>query len=284
MLIKDLYKTIIEIMNKSISQNQSNHVQCFERTDAMQNINDEIKSNSPCIKVENANKCFGKNQVLFNINLTVPYSQILCLLGPSGSGKTTLVKLIAGIDVPTSGDVYLLDEKMPKLSMMSKIGYMSQADALYGALTAEENLRFFASLYNISKAKQKQRINEVMELVNLSNDLKKQVKQYSGGMKRRLSLAISLIHEPPVLILDEPTVGIDPLLRKTIWDELYKLRDNGTTIIVTTHVMDEVEKCDELGMIREGKLIAIGSPNQIKLATSSNTIEEAFLYYGGASK
>ncbi len=243
-----------------------------------------MKLNSSCIKVEHANKCFGKNQVLFDINLDIPYSQILCLLGPSGSGKTTLIKLIAGIDVPTSGEVYLLDEKMPKLSMMSKIGYMAQADALYGALTAEENLRFFASLYNISKVKQKQRIYEVMELVNLSNDLKKQVKQYSGGMKRRLSLAIALIHEPPILILDEPTVGIDPLLRKTIWDELYKSRDAGTTIIVTTHVMDEVEKCDELGMIREGKLIAIGSPNDIKRATSSNTIEEAFLYYGGASQ
>lgn len=240
--------------------------------------------NSPCIKVEHVNKCFGKKQVLFDINLTVPYSQVLCLLGPSGSGKTTLVKSIAGIDIPSSGEVYLLGEKMPKLSMMSKIGYMAQADALYGALTAEENLRFFASLYNLSKKEQKQRISQVMELVNLSDDLKKQVKQYSGGMKRRLSLAIALIHEPPVLILDEPTVGIDPLLRKTIWDELYKLRDAGTTIIVTTHVMDEVEKCDELGMIRDGKLIAVGSPSDIKRATSSNTIEEAFLYYGGASK
>jgi ABC-2 type transport system ATP-binding protein len=250
----------------------------------MQNITDKILPNSTCIKIEHVNKSFGKKQVLFDISLDVPYAQILGLLGPSGSGKSTIVKMIAGIDIPTSGDVYLLDEKMPKLSMLNKIGYMAQSDALYEELTAEENIKFFASMYKLTKSKQKQRITEVMELVNLSDHLKKQVKQYSGGMKRRLSLAIALIHEPPVLILDEPTVGIDPVLRKSIWDELYKLNKNGTTIIVTTHVMDEAEKCNNLGMIRDGKLIAVGSPDEIKHASGSNTIEEAFLYYGGASK
>ena len=250
----------------------------------MQNITDKTIPNSPCIKIEHVNKSFGKKQVLFDISLDVPYSQILGLLGPSGSGKSTIVKMIAGIDVPTSGEVYLLDEKMPKLSMLNKIGYMAQSDALYEELTAEETIKFFASMYKITKSKQKQRITEIMNLVNLSDHLKKQVKQYSGGMKRRLSLAIALIHEPPILILDEPTVGIDPVLRKSIWDELYKLNKNGTTIIVTTHVMDEAEKCNNLGMIRDGKLIALGSPDEIKFASSSNTIEEAFLYYGGASK
>lgn len=255
----------------------------MERSKAMQNLIDKPMSSSPCIKVEHVNRCFGNKQVLFGISLSVPYSQILGLLGPSGSGKTTLIKIIAGIDIATSGEVYLLDKKMPKLSMMNKIGYMAQADALYEELTAEENLQFFASMYNLKGSKQKQRINEVMQIVDLSDNLKKLVKQYSGGMKRRLSLAIALIHEPPVLILDEPTVGIDPVLRKSIWNELYELRNNGTTIIVTTHVMDEAEKCDNLGMIRDGKLIAVGSPDELKRATSSNTIEGAFLYYGGAS-
>jgi len=245
---------------------------------------DKTMTNSPCIKVEHVDRFFGKKQVLFDISLEVPHSQILGLLGPSGSGKTTLVKLIAGIDVATKGEVYLLDKKLPNLSMMNKIGYMAQADALYGELTAGENLQFFASMYNLTGTRQKQRINDVMQLVNLSDHLKRQVKQYSGGMKRRLSLAIALIHEPPILILDEPTVGIDPVLRKSIWEELYKLRSNGKTIIVTTHVMDEVEKCDNLGMIRDGRLIALNSPAELKRATSSNTIEEAFLYYGGASK
>jgi len=248
----------------------------------MQNKIDKTSQSPACINIKNVNKSFGKKQVLFDINLIIPHFQILGLLGPSGSGKTTLVKMIAGVDSPTSGEIYLLNEKMPKLSMMNKIGYMAQSDALYGELTAKENLQFFASMYSLSKSKQKQRINEVMELVNLSEHLNKQVKQYSGGMKRRLSLAISLIHEPPVLLLDEPTVGIDPVLRKSIWAELYKLNSNGTTIVVTTHVMDEAEKCDNLGMIREGKLIAVGSPDELKHATSSSTIEGAFLHYGGA--
>jgi ABC-2 type transport system ATP-binding protein len=250
----------------------------------MQNIIDKIVPTSSCIKIEHVNKYFGKKQVLFDINLDVPYSQILGLLGPSGSGKSTIIKIISGIDVPTNGDVYLLNEKMPKLSMLNKIGYMAQSDALYEELTAEENIQFFASMFKLTKSKQKERIAEVMDLVNLSDHLKKQVKQYSGGMKRRLSLAISLMHEPPILILDEPTVGIDPVLRKSIWDELYNLNKNGTTIIVTTHVMDEAEKCNNLGMIRDGKLIALGSPYEIKRASNSNTIEEAFLYYGGNSK
>jgi ABC-2 type transport system ATP-binding protein len=255
-----------------------------ERSNAMENSINKLIPNSACIKIEHVNRSFGKKQVLFDISLDIPYAQILGLLGPSGSGKSTLVKMIAGIDNPTSGQVYVLDEKMPKLSTMNKIGYMAQSDALYEELTAEENIKFFASLYKLTKSKQKQRITEVMNLVNLSDHLKKQVKQYSGGMKRRLSLAIALIHEPLILILDEPTVGIDPVLRKSIWNELYKLNMNGTTIIVTTHVMDEADKCTNLGMIRDGRLIAIGSPDEIKRTSGSNTIEEAFLYYGGTSK
>lgn len=235
----------------------------------------------PCIKIQHVNKSFGKKQVLFDITLDIQFSKILGLLGPSGSGKSTLIKMISGIDVVTSGEVYVLNEKMPKLSIINNIGYMAQSDALYEELTAEENIKFFSSMYNMDKVKQKKRSEEVLEIVNLTANSKKQVKQYSGGMKRRLSLAIALMHEPPILILDEPTVGIDPVLRKSIWNELYKLNENGTTIIVTTHVMDEAEKCHELGMIRDGRLIALGTPQEIKESSNSATIEEAFLYYGG---
>lgn len=251
---------------------------------SMTGAKSEIAGQHPCIQVDQVYKRFGKKQVLNNISLQVPYGQILGLLGPSGSGKSTLVKMIAGIYTATQGEVYVLGQKMPKLAMMHKLGYMAQSDALYGDLTAAENIIFFSSMYGMNKSKQKQRMHEVMELVQLTEHLKKQVKQYSGGMKRRLSLAIALIHEPPILILDEPTVGIDPVLRKSIWHELNQLKAGGTTIIVTTHVMDEVEKCDYLGMIREGMLIASGSPEELKQATSSRTIEEAFLYYGGAAK
>jgi len=236
------------------------------------------------VEITHLNKSFDKKQILYDINLNVHNATILGLLGPSGSGKTTLVKLMAGIETPDSGEVYVLGEKMPKLKMLKKIGYMAQADALYSDLTAEENLDFFASMYGLTGADKKKRIEEVMKLVNLYDYLKLQVKKYSGGMKRRLSLAIALLHEPPVLILDEPTVGIDPVLRIAIWEELYKLCRSGTTIIVTTHVMDEAEKCHELGMIREGRLIAVGTPEEILRASNSKTIEEAFLFYGGVKR
>jgi ABC-2 type transport system ATP-binding protein len=234
-----------------------------------------------CISVKHVFKKFGTQFVLQDISLEVPQSQIFGLLGPSGSGKTTLVKLISGIDEATSGDIRLLDIQMPKLEMMSQIGYMSQSDALYLELSAQENLEFFAALFGLRSAAHKARIHEVMELVNLQAFLKKPVSSYSGGMKRRLSLAISLLHKPKVLILDEPTVGIDPVLRKSLWDEFTRLSKQGTTIIVTTHVMDEADKCHRLGMIRDGKLIAVGSPEELKQQTGSTTIEEAFLYYGG---
>ncbi|GGI43147.1 ABC transporter ATP-binding protein [Paenibacillus marchantiophytorum] len=238
--------------------------------------------NTYSIQVQHVSKQFGDKTVLQDITLDVPKAQIFGLLGPSGSGKTTLVRLIAGIDAPSSGTVHVLNEKMPQLAMLSRIGYMAQSDALYAELTAQENLAFFAALFGLAGTKSKNRIQEVMELVDLSAHLKKQVSNYSGGMKRRLSLAVSLLHEPEVLILDEPTVGIDPVLRKSIWEELTKLSARGTTIIVTTHVMDEADKCHRLGMIRDGNLTAVGTPEELKLATSSSTIEEAFLYYGGA--
>jgi ABC-2 type transport system ATP-binding protein len=233
------------------------------------------------VSVKHVYKNFGTHPVLHDISLEVPQFQIFGLLGPSGSGKTTLVKLIAGIDEVSSGDIHLLNVKMPKLEMMSQIGYMSQSDALYMELSAQENLEFFAALFGLNAAQRKKRIDEVMELVNLQAFLKKPVSSYSGGMKRRLSLAISLLHRPKVLILDEPTVGIDPVLRKSLWDELTRLSEQGTTIIVTTHVMDEADKCHRLGMIRDGKLIAVGSPEELKQQTGTATIEEAFLYYGG---
>lgn len=254
----------------------------LERSETMKN--EYEKTDSVCIRVEDVGKSFGKKQVLNDISINVNYSQILGLLGPSGSGKTTLVKIIAGVDNATRGNVFMLGEKMPKLSTMGSIGYMAQSDALFGELTAEENLRFFAALYGLKGLKRKNQINEVMEIVGLTDDLKKQVKKYSGGMKRRLSLAAALIHKPPVLILDEPTVGIDPVLRKSIWNELYNLKKEGSTIIVTTHVMDEALNCDNLGMIRDGRIIAIGTPEELLEATSSETLEDAFLYYGGKTE
>ncbi|MEO3947361.1 ABC transporter ATP-binding protein [Gorillibacterium sp. CAU 1737] len=234
-----------------------------------------------CIRTRAVYRRFEKKEVLHGIDLEVKRHEIFGLLGPSGSGKTTLVKLVAGIDEATSGEVDVLGTRMPKLSMMKRIGYMAQSDAMYEELTAKENLEFFGALFGLHGGRLKQRIEAVMELVQLKEALTRPVGAYSGGMKRRLSLAIALMHEPELLILDEPTVGIDPVLRKSIWDELGRLSQQGTTILVTTHVMDEAEKCHRLGMIREGRLIAVGTPEALKQETGSASLEEAFLYYGG---
>ncbi|MRN56183.1 ABC transporter ATP-binding protein [Paenibacillus monticola] len=236
---------------------------------------------NPVISIRNVGRAFGNKQVLENISLEVEQAETFGILGPSGSGKTTLVKLLTGIDETTSGEVFVLGVKMPKLAMLQQIGYMAQSDALYTELSAKENLEFFAALYGLKGEQRSRRIKAVMELVNLEEHLRKRVDQYSGGMKRRLSLAIALLHEPPVLILDEPTVGIDPVLRLSIWKELKALNRKGTTIVLTTHVMDEAEKCDRLAMIRDGKLLAVDTPTGLLQATSTDSIEEAFLYYGG---
>lgn len=233
------------------------------------------------IKVTDVVRKFGNQTILDNINININQGEIFGLLGPSGAGKTTLVKLIAGIDSANSGTIEVLDAEMPSLTLLNRIGYMAQSDALYGELTALENLQFFAAIYGLKGSVGKERIHEVMSLVNLIDDLKKPVNQYSGGMKRRLSLAISLLHEPEILLLDEPTVGIDPVLRQSIWQELRRLNDNGTTILVTTHVMDEAEKCDQLAMLRDGRLIATGSIAEIKKQAGTMTLEEAFLRLGG---
>lgn len=225
---------------------------------------------------------FGRKTILQDISLEVLTAEVFGLLGPSGSGKTTLVKLLAGIDEATSGSVHMGDVTLPRRDMLSKIGYMAQSDALYEELTAQENLDFFASLFGLSGKTKKRRIEDVITLVNLQDSQKKLISSFSGGMKRRLSLAIALLHQPKVLILDEPTVGIDPVLRVSIWNELRAMSNDGTTIIITTHVMDEAEKCDRLAMIRNGSLIALGSPEALKRETKSATIEEAFLTYGGA--
>jgi ABC-2 type transport system ATP-binding protein len=234
-----------------------------------------------CIEATGVTRKFGDKEVLHNINLTVRKKEIFGLLGPSGSGKTTLVKILAGIDEATSGRVEVLGTLIPKLEMLLKIGYMAQSDAMYSELTAKENMEFFGSLFGLRGHKLKKRMSEVLELVNLTEHIKRSVGSYSGGMKRRLSLAIALMHEPEVLILDEPTVGIDPVLRKSIWTELEGLSKRGTSILVTTHVMDEADKCHRLGMVRDGSLIAVGTPEALKEETGSKTIEEAFLFYGG---
>ena len=235
-----------------------------------------------CIVMEKVNKYFGKKHVLKDVDLEIPYGSIYGLLGPSGCGKTTIVKIMSGILEANSGETYLLGELMPQLKLMNRIGYMAQSDALYLNLTAYENIQFFGSVYSMQKAEIKKRAEEVMSLVNLLNEMQKPVSTYSGGMKRRLSLALAILHNPPVLILDEPTVGIDPVVRQDIWAELNNMAAKGVSILVTTHVMDEADRCQKLAMIREGVVLSSGTPKELTEGIGVRTIEEAFLYYGGS--
>ncbi|HHT7239309.1 ABC transporter ATP-binding protein [Bacillus cereus] len=232
------------------------------------------------IILRDVSKKFGKKEVLYNLSLQIEKAEIFGVVGPSGSGKTTLIQMIAGINESTTGDVIVFNTIMPNLNEMKRIGYMAQADALYEELSAYENADFIATMYGLKGKRKKERIEEVFELVQLSEHMKKQVQHFSGGMKKRLSLAIALLHEPEILILDEPTVGIDPLLRKSIWEKFYDLKKKGTTIIVTTHIMDEAEFCERLGLIREGNLVAIGTPEELKKQTSSGRIEDVFMLEG----
>ncbi|TYR81804.1 ABC transporter ATP-binding protein [Priestia megaterium] len=236
---------------------------------------------SVSIAIDNVSKSFGKKVVLNEIDLTIEKGQIYGFIGPSGAGKTTLVKMIVGMDTPDSGTIHVLNEKMPNLELLQDIGYMAQSDALYSELTGIENLKFFASLYKLNKQEMKQRISYAADLVNLSNELNKKVAAYSGGMKRRLSLAIALIHNPKILILDEPTVGIDPELRLNIWNELLRLKnEDGKTIIVTTHVMDEAERCDYIAMVRDGCILTSGTPKELKAMYKTDSFDEVFLGAG----
>lgn len=236
------------------------------------------------VQIEGLEVQYGHQIVLPKLDLVIPKGQIIGLLGPSGCGKTTLVKSIIGINKYKSGSIYVFGKQIPSFDAMSAIGYMSQNDALYDDLSAIDNLLFFGKIYGIHGKAANIRAKELLDFVDLSNDSKKAVRYYSGGMRRRLSLAIALINRPNLLILDEPTVGIDPVLRRKFWDEFELLKSEGCTILATTHVMDEASRCDRIILLREGKIIANGTPGELLIETNTNNIEDAFLYFSGENK
>jgi len=204
------------------------------------------------VQITSLSKSFGDQKVLDDIDFNLEKGEIVGLIGPSGSGKSTLIKTMLGMEKADKGDALIFDSKMPKREILSNIGYMAQSDALYEMLTGYENLEFFGKMKGVPSKQLKEEIAYVAKIVDLTDHLKKSVSNYSGGMKRRLSLAIALIGSPELLILDEPTVGIDPSLRRNIWKELFKQRDTGVGILVTTHVMDEAELTDKVGLLLRG--------------------------------
>ncbi|MCI1286962.1 ABC transporter ATP-binding protein [Pediococcus pentosaceus] len=238
--------------------------------------------NKSIIELKNIAKSFGKQNVLKNINLNVQQGQVVGLIGPSGSGKSTIIKIALGMEVADKGTAEIFEAKMPNRKLLSKIGYMAQTDALYMTLTGFENLKFYAKMKGIKSSELQLQIDHVAEVVDLKDALNKRVEGYSGGMMRRLSLGIALLGNPKLLILDEPTVGIDPALRRKIWRELKRIKNNGQSILITTHVMDEAEQVDEVALILDGNVIALDSPKNLKRQYDVPSIEDVFLKAEGA--
>ncbi len=226
-------------------------------------------------------KHFGPIRAVDGLDLAVQAGEIYGLLGPNGSGKTTLIRLLIGLLKPTSGRAAILGQTMPDKAILSQVGYMTQASALYDDLSVKDNVAFFAEMCGLPPADSRARIAEVLELVNLQDRAGSLVRTLSGGMKQRTSLACALVHRPRLLFLDEPTVGVDPQLRVTFWSYFRRLADSGVTLIVSSHVMDEAERCDRLGFMRSGKLLAEGSAADLRAQAGAATLEEAFLHFAG---
>ncbi len=232
----------------------------------------------PAISARGLTKRFGDIVAVDNLDLDLQPGRIYGLLGPNGSGKTTLIRCLVGLAKPTSGEATVLGVRMPDRENLARVGYMTQADGIYIELSVWENLRFFGAL---SGTGDKSAMDEVLELVELTSRRNTPALNLSGGMRRRLSLACALVHRPPVLFLDEPTVGIDPALRVQFWTYFRKLASDGATLVVSSHVMDEADRCDELLLMFHGKVLARGSGAQIRQQAGTQDMEQAFLTLGG---
>ncbi len=239
------------------------------------------------VAMRGVSRRFEDRVVLSGVNLAVPRGTILGIIGPSGAGKTTTIRMLTGALAPTSGDVSVLgrDPRKFRRSDRERIGYMPQQFTLYEDLTAGENIDFVASLFGMLWRRRRRRVKEVLHIVDLWDARGRQAGRLSGGMQRRLELACALVHEPELIILDEPTAGIDPLLRGTIWEELHRLRDSGRTLLVTTQHVSEADECDAVAMIVGGEIVALAPPDELRrLATHGDLldIETSALFDGSA--
>ena len=228
------------------------------------------------VEINGVSKRYRSQQVLQDIRMNIREKEIFGLIGPSGAGKTTLVRLIIGAVRANAGEIRLGNCRVPDIRAMRLFGYMPQSDALYSDLSGWDNLKFFGGMYGLAGGGLRRRGAELLRLVELEADAGKRVGDYSGGMRKRLSLAVALLHDPQLLVLDEPTVGIDPVLRRKIWDEFARLRRQGKTLLITTHVMDEAVKCDRLALIRDGRVIACDTVPALLERTREHSIEALF--------
>jgi ABC-2 type transport system ATP-binding protein len=234
------------------------------------------------IRATGLRKSFGELRAIDDVSFELSAGRIYGLHGPNGSGKTTLIRLLTGLGHADAGTAEVLGTRMPSRPILARIGYMTQSDGVYPALTVAENVRFFATVYGVRDAAA---AGEVLELVDLADRTTTLSANLSGGQRRRLSLACALVHHPAVLFLDEPTVGVDPLLRVQFWSHFRRLADvSGITIVVSSHVMDEADRCDELLFIRAGRVIARGGGSELRAQAGTTDLEEAFLRFAGETE
>lgn len=233
----------------------------------------------PALELQHVSFNYQKIKALDDLSLTVPGGISFGVMGPNGAGKTTLIRLLVGLIKGKSGTVKILGQP-PSSKIAYSIGYMPQLTSLYSELTVAQNVDFFARIYGLRKDR-KARVEEIVKLVNLWERRNDGITKLSGGMKQRVSLACAIVHDPPLLFLDEPTVGLDPELRATFWDYFRGLTRRGRTIIISSHTMDDAAHCDRLAFMRDGRIIALGSPAELKKNTGKTDIslEEAFIYY-----
>jgi len=225
------------------------------------------------VKVERLRIVRGGKVVLRELSCSVARGSVTGLLGPSGSGKSTLIRAIVGVQNVAGGDVRVLGSQAGAKELRARVGYMTQASSVYGDLTVRENLRFFASVLDVPR----DQVEQVIAEVALQEEADRVVERLSGGQRTRVSLAAALLGEPELLVLDEPTVGLDPMLRRDLWRLFRELAEQGATLLVSSHVMDEADRCDSLLLIREGQLLAQATPAELRARTGAEQLDEAFL-------
>jgi ABC-2 type transport system ATP-binding protein len=228
---------------------------------------------SPAIETRGLRVVRGGAEVLHELDLDVPVGEITGLLGPSGCGKSTLMRAIVGVQIVQGGSVTVLGEAAGSARLRARVGYVTQAPSVYLDLSVEENLRYFATIVRAAPA----RVEEVMRAVDIRQLAGRPVGALSGGQVARVSLATALLNEPPLLVLDEPTVGLDPVLRRDLWSTFRALADGGTTLLVSSHVMDEADRCDRILLMRDGSILATGTPADLRADTGADDLDGAFL-------
>jgi ABC-2 type transport system ATP-binding protein len=227
------------------------------------------------IEARGLTKRFGDLEAVSHLDLNVPRGQIYGFLGPNGSGKSTTIRMLCGLLTPTEGSATVLDTEIPGDARLlkPKIGYMTQRFSLFGDMTVFENLQFIAEIYSFPAKERKARIEELLDKYNLAEQRKQLAGTMSGGQRQRLALACSVLHHPPLLLLDEPTSAVDPQSRRDFWSDLFRLAEAGTTILVSTHYMDEAERCHRLAILDHGAKVADGTPTELQRNTGMHVIE-----------